>query len=256
MNGINQIENVAVEVNNISKTFKNIKALDGVSLTIRKNEIFGLLGPNGSGKTTLLRILATLLPPDPPGHHDSDRKCKIMGYDLFKEQDKIRRIIGYAPQQDPLYGDLSAIDNLKVFSAPYDMDKKRQNEHIEELLKMVNLYDRRNDLVKTFSGGMAKRLSFVCSLIHDPSLLLFDEVTVGIDVKLYYEIWNFIRELKNERTVIFTTHYIPDAEANCDRVAIMSRGRVLDCGAPRELMERHPPAANLAEVMLLLDKGS
>ena len=201
----------AIEVENISKTFKNIQALDNISLSVKQNEVFGLLGPNGSGKTTLLHILCTVMSPDPINPNDGhNRKCEIMGYNVFREQDKIRRIIGYVPQQDPLYGDLSALDNLMFFSTPYELDKPEQKKRIDELLNMLGLYERRNDLVKTFSGGMLKRISIICALVHRPSVLFFDEVTVGLDTSLRHEVWQLIRELKKESAVVVTTHYIPD----------------------------------------------
>ena len=138
---------IAIEIKNVSKTFKNVKALDSISLSIYHNEIFGLLGPNGSGKTTLLRILSTLMPPDSPAQGDTDGSiCKILGHNLFREQARIRQITGYVPQQVALYGDLSALDNLILFSTPYGLDKRLQRERIEELLKMVELYKRRHEL--------------------------------------------------------------------------------------------------------------
>lgn len=245
----------AIEVENISKTFKNIKALDNISLTVNQNEVFGLLGPNGSGKTTLLHILCTVMPPDPMSPYDRhNRKCDIMGYNVFREQDKIRRIIGYVPQQDPLYGDLSALDNLMFFSTPYGLDKKEQKKRIDELLNMLGLYERRNDLIKTFSGGMLKRISIICALVHRPSVLFFDEVTVGLDTSLRHEVWSLIRELRRDSAIVVTTHYIPDAESYCDRVALILRGKILDIGSPAELIQRNPPAKSLEEVVLILER--
>ena len=252
---IEKSDNPAIEIENISKTFKNIHALNNVSLTVRQNEVFGLLGPNGSGKTTLLHILCTVMPPDTASSYDGhNRKCRIMGYDVFREQDKIRQIIGYVPQQDPLYGDLSALDNLIYFSTPYSLGKDRQQKRIEELLRMLGLYERRNDLVRTFSGGMLKRISIICALVHRPSVLFFDEVTVGLDTSLRYEVWQLIRELSRESTIVVTTHYIPDAETYCDRVALMLKGVILDIGSPKELIQRYPPAKSLEEVVLILER--
>jgi ABC-2 type transport system ATP-binding protein len=245
----------AIEVENISKTFKNIKALDNISLTVHQNEVFGLLGPNGSGKTTLLHILCTVMSPDAINPYDGhDRRCEIMGYNVFRQQDNIRRIIGYVPQQDPLYGDLSALDNLMFFSTPYGLEKKEQKKRIDELLNMLGLYERRNDLVKTFSGGMLKRISIICALVHRPSVLFFDEVTVGLDTSLRHEVWQLIRELRRESAVVVTTHYIPDAESYCDRVALILRGKILDIGSPAELIQRNPPAKSLEEVVLILER--
>jgi len=248
-------DSVAIDIENISKTFKTLKALDRISLKIFRNEVFGLLGPNGSGKTTLLRIISTLVPPDPPDSSDTyHRKCNIMGYDLFKQKDDLRRIIGYVPQRDALYGDLSALDNLILFSTPYDLEKTVQRERIERLLKLVDLSDRKDALAKTFSGGMLKRLSIACALVHRPLVLFLDEITVGLDTPLRREIWNMLRELKKHSTIVITTHYVPDAENYCDRVALILNGHVLDCGSPAELISKYPGATSLEEVTLSLSQ--
>ncbi len=255
VNEPNQATKIAIDVRNASKTFKNVKALDNVSLSIYYNEIFGLLGPNGSGKTTLLRILSTLMPPDrsPAGDNEGSR-CSIMGHDLLREQEIIRQITGYVPQQNALYVDLSALDNLILFSTPYGLDKRVQRERIDELLKLVELYERRHELVKTFSGGMMKRLSIICALVHRPAVLFLDEVTVGLDTALRREIWALIQRIKESSTMVITTHYVPEAENYCDRVALMSQGRVLDCGNPKELVRKYPGASDLEEVMLICEK--
>jgi ABC-2 type transport system ATP-binding protein len=247
----NEATQIAIEINNISKTFKSIKALDNVSLNIYKNEIFALLGSNGSGKTTLLRIMSTLLPADPPVNGSHNRKINIMGFDLFSQQDSVRRIMGYVPQRDALYENLSAMDNIILFSTPYDIDKKIKQSRIKELLELVKLYDRRNAMAKTFSGGMVKRLSIVCSLIHDPAVLFLDEVTVGLDTYLRHEVWGLLKELKKHSTIVLTTHYVPDAETYCDRVALIYNGHILGCGTPAELVKRYPPATSLEEATML-----
>ncbi len=251
--------NEAIVIRNLSKTFKNVKALDRINLDIHFNEIFGLLGPNGSGKTTLLRILATLMSPD--RHSNSltsstnDYVCRINGLELLKNQEDIRKISGYVPQQMALYIDLSAIDNLILFSTPYGFDKSSQMNRINELLKLVGLYERRHELVKTFSGGMQRRLSIVCALVHKPSILFLDEVTVGLDTSLRHEIWHIIEQLKKYSTIVITTHYIPEAEQYCSRVALMSTGKILDIGSPDKLIKKYPTASNLEEVMLMCEKG-
>jgi ABC-2 type transport system ATP-binding protein len=244
--------NLAIEIKNISKTFGKTRALDGISLNIRQNELFGLLGPNGAGKTTLLRVLSTLVPADHSNHASlGPRKGRILEFDLFKERDRIREILGYVPQRDALYGDLSALDNLIFFSQPYMIDKRDRRERIEYLLNRVGLYHRKHDLVKDFSGGMLKRLSIICALVHRPKVLFLDEVTVGLDTPLRHEIWNLIKEWKCESTILVTTHYIPDAQNNCDRVALIYEGQILDCGRPEEIIARFPPAADLEEVALI-----
>ena len=244
--------NGAIEIENVSKAFKHIKALNSISLTIYQSEIFGLLGPNGSGKTTLLRILSTLVPADSSTSLSKDgRKCSILGHDLFSDRDSVRKIMGYVPQQDGLYSDLSALDNLILFSSSYDIEKRIGQERIDELLKLVGLYNRRHDLVRTFSGGMLKRLSIICALVHKPKVLFLDEVTVGLDTPLRREIWELLKQFKKDSTIVVTTHYVPDAENYCDRVALIFYGHLLDCGTPRELIEKYPPATSLEDVTLI-----
>ncbi len=241
-----------VKIENMSKHFKTTAALGNISLEIFPREIFGLLGPNGSGKTTLLRILCTLMLPD-PGHRKGGT-CKVLGYDLLKEQAEIRKKIGYVPQQDALYGDLSALDNLILFSTPYFFNRTEQRTRVDDLLNQVLLFDRRHDLVKTFSGGMKKRLSIACALVHNPRVLFLDEVTVGLDTSLRHEIWGLLKEQKKHSSIVITTHYIPEAEQYCDRVALMLKGSILDIGSPGDLIRKHEPAANLEEVMLAYEK--
>lgn len=244
----------AVSIKNISKAFGRTKALEEVSLDIGHHEIFGLIGPNGAGKTTLLRILATLIPPDASPTNPGKREGHIFGFDLFREKERIREMMGYVPQKDALYQDLSALDNLIFFSQPYKMDKRIRQERMERLLKRVGLFHRRRDLVKDFSGGMLKCLSIICALVHQPQILFLDEITVGLDTSLRREIWDLIRELKKESTIIITTHYVPDAQNHCDQVALIYEGRILDSGRPGDLIARYPPAASLEEVTLLCHK--
>jgi ABC-2 type transport system ATP-binding protein len=239
----------AVDIASMSKHFRKAAALKGISLQVRPREIFGLLGPNGSGKTTLLRILCTLMLPDA-----GSGRCRVAGHDLLGEQGALRRKIGYVPQQDALYTDLSARDNLLLFSTPYFSGRNPQEKRVDELLHQVRLYERRHDLVKTFSGGMKKRLSIACALAHNPEVLFLDEVTVGLDTSLRHEIWGLLREQKQHSSIVVTTHYIPEAEQYCDRVALMLQGSILDVGRPGELIEKNRPAANLEEVMLVYEK--
>ncbi len=243
-----------VQLSNISKTFGKIKALDSVSLTVNRNEIFGLLGPNGSGKTTLLRILATLIRPDSIGSRTTQKAiCKVAGYDLFTQGDNVRPIIGYVPQRDSLYTDISTEDNLVFFSAPYTIDGRQ--ERIAELLRMAGLYDRRNDLVGILSGGMLKRLSIICALAHEPLLMIFDEATIGLDAQTRRGIWHLIKELKEGKAIIVTTHLINEAEEYCDRVALLFKGRVLAFGTPAALVAKNPPAQNLEEAARIIQEA-
>jgi ABC-2 type transport system ATP-binding protein len=243
-----------IQVCNISKTFGRVRALDSVSLTVHRNEILGLLGPNGSGKTTLLRILATLVTPDSPSTHITDRiSCRIAGHDIFSEGAKVRYAIGYVPQQDSLYTDLSVQDNLIFFSTPHVFGHRQKR--VAELLQMAGLYDRRDALVSTLSGGMVKRLSVMCALAHEPSIMILDEATVGLDAETRRDIWNLMVKLKEGRAIITTTHYIIEAEKYCDRVALLFEGKVLDVSSPADLVAKYPPARNLDEAVLIAQRS-
>ena len=238
---------IAIEINNLSKTFrgkrKEIRALENVSLTIFKNEIFGLLGPNGSGKTTLLRILCTLIPPD-----KESGGYTILKNNVVIERKKVRYEIGYVPQQGALYTDLNPLDNMIFLGFPHFSTKKEVIKRAEDLLKKANLYDRKKDLVSTFSGGMLQKLSIICSLLHSPDIIFLDEITVGLDIQTKEGIWNLIKELKKNKTVVLATHDMEEAEELCDRVAILNKGRILEVGPVLDLKNKYK-TSNLKDVV-------
>ena len=219
-----------IEVKDLRKTFGHIFALNGVNLEVREGEIFGILGPNGAGKTTLVRILSTLLKP-------STGEVSVAGFNLPSEDYKLKKLIGYMPQTPSLYEDLSARKNLEFFLNLHFDNGFRGNTQskIDHILEFVELKNRQDDLISTFSSGMKQRLSLACTLIHKPKILFLDEPTSGVGPRLKRAFWDYFRKLKQEgTTIIITTHQLTDAE-NCDRLALMKKGKVFLVDTPYHL---------------------
>lgn len=207
-----------IEAQNLRKAFGNLTAVDGVSFAVGPGEIFGLLGPNGAGKTTTLHLLCGLLAPD---------EGTVRGV--------TKREIGLAPQEIALYDDLSGLGNLRFFGALYGAPASRCGE----VLRFVGLQDRARDRVRTYSGGMKRRLNLAVALLHDPPVLLLDEPTVGVDPQSRNFIFDNILELKKRgKAILYTTHYMEEAERLCDRVAIMDRGRIVAMDTVPGLLQR------------------
>lgn len=210
-----------IEIHKLLKKYGDRVAVNEVSFCVQEGEIFGLLGPNGAGKTTTISMLATLLPPD-------EGRVTIGGYDLVRETGQIKPLIGFVPQDLALYPTLSAWDNLAFFGRIYGLRGTALKERIAAVLDLVGLRDRAGDAVRTFSGGMKRRLNIAAGLIHRPRVLFLDEPTVGVDPQSRNFIFEHVERLKTEgMTIIYTTHYMEEAERLCDRVAIMDEGRIL-----------------------------
>lgn len=207
-----------------------IKAVDGVSFSVKRGEIFGLLGQNGAGKTTTIKMLTTLLAP-------TSGVCKVLGYNTFGEEKKIRPRINFIfGGEMGVYRRLSARDNLRYFANLYLLNRKEQERHIEKILERVELIDRADDLVETYSKGMIQRLQIARGLINDPEILFMDEPTVGLDPIGARMLRDIIRGLKQEgRTILLTTHYLPEAEELCDQMVIMNKGKKVAHGTPTEI---------------------
>lgn len=219
-----------IETIGITKAFKRIVAVDHVNLSIDEGEIFGLLGPNGAGKTTLLSMLATLLRP-------TEGTAKVNGYDIIGQPAKVRKSIGMvfqAPSSDEL---LTGWENLYLHSLMYGVPQSVRKSRIDEVLELVDLKDRAKDLVKTYSGGMRRRLELARGLLHKPKILFLDEPTLGLDPQTREHIWNYIKRLSKEEgvTILITTHYMEEADALCDRVAIIDYGRIKALDSPAKL---------------------
>ncbi len=223
----------AIEAENLSKKFGSLKAVDSVSFTVEKGEIFAFLGPNGAGKTTTIKMLTTLLRP-------SGGELKVNGFNPVKEQDKVRHSIGIVFQDSSLDDELTACENMEFHGALYSVPKELREKRIRELLGIVELWDRKDYLVKTFSGGMRRRLEIARGLLHHPVVFFLDEPTLGLDPQTRNQIWNYIQELnrKEGTTVFFTTHYMEEADRVAGRVAIIDRGKIIAQGTPRELKEK------------------
>lgn len=220
-----------IDVTGLCKSFGTQKAVDGVSFSIAQGETLGLLGTNGAGKTTTISMLVGVLTPD-------QGAVRVAGGSPTSPE--TRRRIGIAPQALSLYEELTAEENLTFFGGLYDMDRQRMSERLEWALQFSGLTDRRHKRVSTFSGGMKRRLNLVCALIHDPDVILLDEPTVGVDPQSRNHIFDRIEELQQRgKTIIYTTHYMEEAQRLCDRVAIMDFGRILEMDSVPGLVDRH-----------------
>lgn len=222
----------AVVVEKLEKRFNGFTAVDRVSFRVKKGELFGLLGPNGAGKSTTIYMLTTLLAP-------SGGRAWVNGFDIVEQPDEVRSSIGIVFQDPTVDTRLSAYDNLDIHGRLYGMDDKKRKERIEEVLRLVELEEWKDKMVKTFSGGMRRRLEIARGLMHTPDLLFLDEPTLGLDPQTRRHIWGYIEKLKKQGiTIILTTHYLEEADYLCDRVAIMDHGRIMAIGSPMELKAR------------------
>jgi ABC-2 type transport system ATP-binding protein len=224
-----------IELQDLSRKFNGLTAVDDITFDVKEGEIFGLLGPNGAGKTTTVRILCCLIRP-------SAGKAFVGGYEVGKDALKIRGIVGLLPESPGLYGELSAYRNLEFYAKLYGVPKNKREENIERFLKMLNLWRRRNDSVETFSKGMQQKLAIVRSMVHEPKVLFLDEPTAALAPESAKVVRDFILELKQERRTIFLcTHNLYEAERLCDRVAIIN-SKLIAVGSPSELERRFGPS--------------
>ncbi len=239
-----------IEIENLTKTFKNATepAVNGISFSINRNEIFGLLGPNGAGKTTTISILCGLFAP-------SSGKVMIDGKDLFDESSAIKKIIGIVPQDIALYPTLNARENLAFYGSMYGLHGKELKDKIESWLNKLGLTDAAKRRVSTYSGGMKRRVNLIAGILHSPKLLFLDEPTVGVDVHSRNVIIEHLKRINAEgTTIIYTSHHMEEAEHFCTRVSIIDQGKILTQGTPAELISNNNGAANLEAVFLNLTK--
>jgi ABC-2 type transport system ATP-binding protein len=222
--------NKIISVNNLTKSFDGFLAVNQISFTVESGEVFAFLGPNGAGKSTTIKMLTTLLRP-------TEGKISMDGHDPIASPHKVRQTFGIVFQDSSLDEDLTAYENMDYHGILYRVPKETRKERIKELLNIVELWDRKDDFVKLFSGGMKRRLEIARGLLHHPKILFLDEPTLGLDPQTRNLIWNYIRELNLTKgvTVFFTTHYMEEADRVAQRIAIIDHGRIIVQGTPDEL---------------------
>lgn len=238
-------ENI-IQVRDLTKRFGDITAVDNVSFDVKRGEVFAFLGPNGAGKTTTIRMLTTLLQP-------TSGQMLIDGHDPVADQDAVRRTFGIVFQDPSLDEELTASENLYFHSVLYKVPRAARKTRIEDMLRFVELWDRRDDTVKTFSGGMKRRLEIARGLLHHPKILFLDEPTLGLDPQTRNHIWNYLLNLNQTEsiTVFLTTHYMDEADRVASRVAIIDHGRIAAQGSPGEL-ESQTNTSSLEDAFLAL----
>jgi ABC-2 type transport system ATP-binding protein len=220
----------AIQVQDLRKAFGAIQAVDGVSFSVARGEIFSLLGPNGAGKTTTISMLCGLLRPD-------SGDASLLGHSVRRYAAQARAVLGVVPQEVALYMDLSARENLSFWGKMYNLRGKALSRRIDEVLEIIGLADRQKGRLGSFSGGMKRRVNIGVALLHKPPVVIMDEPTVGIDPQSRRHILDAVKELRGQgMTVLYTSHYMEEAEELSDRIAIMDKGRIIACGTSAELV--------------------
>ncbi len=218
-----------IEVKALTKKFNGFTAVDHIHFSVEKGELFGFLGPNGAGKSTTTYMLTTLLQP-------TEGTALINGFDITKQPEQVRKSIGIVFQDQTLDVRLTAYDNLDIHGRLYDMPKNERGEKIKEVLALVELTDWTHKLVKTFSGGMRRRLEIARGLLHMPKILFLDEPTLGLDAQTRHHMWKYIQKLREQEiTIVVSTHYLEEADALCDRIAIIDHGKIVALDTPKKL---------------------
>src|SRR3989304_1357491 len=221
-----------IETHKLSKSFGSLTAIDQLDIAVESGEIFALLGPNGAGKTTTISMLCTILKP-------TSGTAKVNGFDIVKEATQVRKSIGIVFQDPSVDDRLTGRENLYMHANLYGVPPSEQKNRIDSILKLVELDERADDLLRTYSGGMRRRLELARGLIHYPKVLFLDEPTIGLDPQTRKHVWEYMRKLKAEHgiTVVMTTNYMEEADSLCDRIAIIDHGRIIATGTPAELKD-------------------
>jgi ABC-2 type transport system ATP-binding protein len=235
-----------IEVKNLTKTYNGFKAVDNITFSIAPGEIFAFLGPNGAGKSTTIKMLTTLLHPD-------SGELSINHYNVLKQKDLVRKSFGIVFQDPSLDDELTAYENMYFHAMLYKVPREKIKPRIQELLEFVELWDRKNDLVKKFSGGMKRRLEIARGFLHHPKVLFLDEPTLGLDPQTRNHIWDYVKNLnkKEGTTVFFTTHYMIEAERVADQIAIIDQGKIITQGTLEQL-KTQTKTDNLEDAFLKL----
>lgn len=235
----------SIILENFTKNYKDVRAVDSLTLHVSEGEIFGMLGPNGSGKTTTINCLSGLIKP-------TSGNLWVGGYDVQKEIGEVRAILGICPQETALYPFLSARENIELFGSLYSIPKNNLKQNVEYVIGKVGLGDDANRRVGKYSGGMKRRVCVAMALVQDPKVVFLDEPTVGMDPQSRRAIWDFVLELKKKsKTILLTTHYMEEAEQLCDRVAVIDYGKLIELGSPNGLKAKYQ-AKDLEDVFLQL----
>lgn len=226
------MEKYDIKVHNLIKKFNGLTAVDSISFSVNRGELFGLLGPNGAGKTTTINMLSTLLPP-------TSGYGEVAGFDISKHRDDVRKNIGVVFQEPALDTKLTGKENLEFHAMMYGMGKEERRDRINKVLKLVDLTEKERVLVENYSGGMKRRLEIARGLIHRPKVLFLDEPTLGLDIQTRRYIWDYVKKLNKEGrvTIILTTHYMEEADFLCDRIAIMDYGKFVALDSPVKLKD-------------------
>lgn len=221
----------AIEIKNLSKIYKDVRAVDGLSLTVEKGELFGLLGVNGAGKTTLVKMLSCLVLP-------TSGDAFVLGSSIITEADKVKQKIGISPQETAVAKKLTVEENLDLMAGAHGFDKEKRIKKTEEMIAEFGLESVRKKAAEKLSGGWQRKLSIAMALVSEPEVLFLDEPTLGLDVFARRELWKVIEELKRKVTVVLTTHYMEEAENLSDRICVMKNGKIIDIGTAKELMKK------------------
>ena len=223
----------AIEMRDLCKSFGAFQAVDHLTLTVRQGEIFGLLGPNGSGKTTTINMISGLNAP-------TSGEVRVLGYDIRRDTRQVRKLLGSVAQETALYEELTAWANMDFHADLYGVPRGEKRERITRILELVQLLDRKNSRVGTFSGGMKRRLALGRALLHEPQLLYLDEPTLGVDIQSRRAIWDYILALRDQgKTILLTTNYLEEAQELCDRLAIIDHGKLIAIDTPAHLKQAY-----------------
>jgi ABC-2 type transport system ATP-binding protein len=222
-----------ISVQNLTKKFKTLTAVDSISFDVDKGEIFAFLGPNGAGKSTTIKMITTILEP-------TGGQILIDGQNPITNETKARKSFGIVFQDPSLDDELTALENMQIHAALYRVPKEVRSKRIKDMLEFVELWDRRNNLVKTFSGGMKRRLEIARGLLHHPKILFLDEPTLGLDPQTRNHMWDYLKKVnkKEGMTIFFTTHYMEEAEKNAGRIAIIDQGKIVATGTSQDLLKK------------------
>lgn len=238
--------NPMIEVHGLTKSFKEVHAVQDVSFDVAPGECFAMLGPNGAGKSTTIKMLITMISPD-------SGEAKVNGFSVKKEAARVRESIGYVPQSLSVDGSLTGQENLTIFGKLYGLSQSQIKERVPQILQMLDLTEAAHRTVAHYSGGMVRRLEIGQSILHRPAVVFLDEPTVGLDPVARNALWEHIRELRKQfgMTLFMTTHYMEEAQELCDRIAIMDKGRIVVIGTLKQLRQAaHKPKATMDELFV------